>query len=174
MQAPDSIQRVSVFRPVEYQMGPSAQPEVSESCLNRYRMKIDPQFFDEQRASFQLRAPGLGVVCSNNMFIEASFTIQAPSRWTFSTASQALVSPINRNNIEAVGAAGAAEVIVLGYAPKLAFGGGDAVAGALSNVQLVCNGAALSNSRQRTYTNALDRVWFGKDVFQRRFSCAEM
>ena len=171
MQSPDAIQRVSVFRPVEYQMGPSAQPEVSESCLNRYRMQIDPQFFDEQRASFQLRAPGLGVVCSNNMFIEASFTIRAPARWNFATASQALFAPQPRQDIEAPGNDAAAEVLTLAYSPKICFGGGDAMAGALSNVQLVCNGAALSNSRQRTYTNALDRVWFGKDVFQRRFSC---
>ena len=58
------------------------------------------------------------------------------------------------------------------FTPKIVFGGGDAFAGAISNVQLVCNGAALSNSRLRTYSNALDRCWFGEEVFQRRFSCA--
>ena len=171
MQAPDSMQRVSVFRPVDLQMGPTSQPEVSESALARYRLKIDPLSFDEQRASFQCRAPGLSVVCSSNAFLEVSFKIKAPARWTYQTAVSALFGNVTIQNIEAPGAAGAAEANpVAAYNPKIAFGGGDAFAGALSNVQIVVNGAALSNSRQRTYTNALDRIWFSDSVFQRRFS----
>ena len=173
MQAPDQIQRVVVFRPPEYTMGPQAVPEIAESCLNRYRMKIEPLSFDEQRASFQIRAPGLGVVASSNVFIESSWTIKCPSRYNMASVMSALVSKFDNKPIEAVGAGGGvAEVAAVGYAPKIAFGGGDAMVGAASNIQLTVNGATLANSRQRDYTNALDRVWFSDSVFQRRFSCA--
>ena len=171
MQQPDAIQRVSVFRPTEYQMGPSASAEVVESCLNRYRMKIQPLSFDEQRASWQIRAPGLGVVLSNNLFMECSWKIRCPSRYNYASVMSALVGNFDGKNIEAIHTTGAiAEVAVVGYASKLVFGSGDAVIGAASNIQLVINGAAISNSRQRTYAMPLDRVWFSDSVFQRRFS----
>ena len=171
MQQPDAVQRVSVFRPVAYQMGPTASAEVVESCLNRYRMKIAPLSFDEQRASFQVRAPGLGVVLSNNLFMECSWKIRCPSRYNYASVRAALVGRHDNKGIEAVAATGAAaEVAVIGYSPKLCFGSGDAVISACSNIQLVINGAAISNSRQRTYAMPLDRVWFSDSVFQRRFS----
>ena len=173
MQAPDQIQRVVVFRPPEYTMGPQAQPEVSESCLNRYRMVVSPLSFDEQRASFQLRAPGLGVVCSSNLFIESTWEISCPGRYNMASAMSALVGNFDAKPIEDEGVDGnVAEAAAPGYAPKICFGGGDAVVGAANNIMLVVNGASLSNSRQRDYTNALDRVWFSDSVFQRRFSCA--
>ena len=173
MQAPDQIQRVVVFRPPEYTMGPSAQPEIAESCLNRYRMKIDALSFDETRASFSVRAPGLGVVASANVFIESSWVIKYPSRYNMASAMSALVGLFDSKVIEEVGRPGNVEEdTTIGYAPKIAFGGGDAMVGAASNIQLTVNGATLSNSRQRDYTNALDRVWFSDEVFQRRFSSA--
>ena len=172
MQQPEAIQRVNVYRPPEYFIGPEAQPEIAESMLNRYRMVVQPLFFDEQRCSFQLRAPGLGVLCSRNMFIEASFKIRCPGRLNFATSKSAIAGIFDNTAIENVNAAGVNETQRMGYGAKICFGGGDAITGAVSNIQLVVNGAAISNSRQRTYSNALDRVWFADDVFQRRFSCA--
>ena len=166
----ESVQRVSVFRPVQYTIGPEATSEVVESALNIYKMQIQPQFFDEQRGSFSIKAPGLGVVLSNNVFLETSWTIKCPSRYNIASALSAICSPQNNTNIEAVGGVGQAEVFANGMGPKIVLGGGDAMAGAISNVQLVANGASLSNARLRTYTNALDRVFFEDSVFQRRFS----
>ena len=121
MQAPESIQNVLVYRPVEYQMGPQAAMEVSESCINRYRMKVQALSFDEQRASFQLRAPGLGVVCSSNLFIESSWKIRFPARYNFASAMAPLVGRFDNKDVEvAPGANGLdAEVATLGYAPKI-------------------------------------------------------
>ena len=37
-------------------------------------------------------------------------------------------------------------------------------------MQLIVNGAALSQNRQRDYMRSLQKCWFDKDVFQKRFS----
>ena len=86
-QAPQAVQRVSVYRPVEYSSLPQWSPEVTESALNRYRISVDAQSFDENRIAFSLRSPGLGVVASNNLFITASFEIETPGRWDFPASS---------------------------------------------------------------------------------------
>lgn len=71
---------VSVYRPQEYKVGqPSFRGELAESCLNRYRMYIDPLSFTEDRCSFSWRSPGIGSVCSPNLFMGSEIERSARS-----------------------------------------------------------------------------------------------
>lgn len=164
---------VKVLRPREYSSTPTYEPTVVESCLNRLKMVIDPLYFDSQRASFSWKAPGNALLCSNNAFIEASFKITSTERIDYRTqsGSTVAVSGTAGARIVASGAAGAVEnAPAVRQMDKLAFGSGDAFAQAVSSVQLVINGAVLSNTRQNDYVQALDLAWIHRDVFQKRFA----
>ena len=164
---------VKVLRPREYDSFPTFEPTLVESCLNRFKLVVDPLYFDAQRASFSWKAPGNGLVCSNNAFIEMSFDVQA----TGAIDIKSMSGPLSRedNDIDiaaAIGAdlSGAAETSQARDGMKLCFGAGDAFAGAISSVQLVANGAVLSNTRLNDYANTLDECWVHESVMQKRFS----
>ena len=72
MQQASQIERVQVYRPPEYTIGPTFKGELQESAVQRVRLELDALSFDEQRASFSYRAPGLGLVQSNRVFMECS------------------------------------------------------------------------------------------------------
>ena len=61
-------------------------------------------------------------------------------------------------------------VPLAGYGAKICFGSGDAFGRAITNYQLVVNGASLNNARSNLYIQPLHRCWFGESVFARRFS----
>ena len=172
MQAPQSVGDISVYRPQRYRISPLWRGEVTESCINRYKMRVDPLSFSEQRASFSWRAPGQGVILSPNAFIEASFLIRTPGHQDYKTMLSPILQLGDIRNVTAVGQNAQVEHYLASYQPKVCFGSGDAFGGSISNYQLVINGASLSNSRQNTYKQVLDRVWYSEDTFQRRFSQA--
>ena len=77
----EPIQEISVYRDPRYSSYPRWKPEVVESCLGVFKMKIDALSFDSQRASFSWKAPGLGLLCQNQIFLEASVaTPRRPTR----------------------------------------------------------------------------------------------
>jgi len=55
-------------------------------------------------------------------------------------------------------------------ATKICFGSGDAMQKAISSLQIIVNGAAIAQTRQRDYMRSLQKCWFDKSVFQKRFS----
>ena len=165
-----TVGNVSVYRPEEYRIAPLAKFEVSESCVNRYSMKIDPLSFDEQRASFSWRQPGIGTLMSPNVFLEVSYKVRFPGHADFKTFLAPTFQLMRAENVIEAGAADAVEVVAAGCAPKIAFGSGDAFGGCITNYQIQINGASLSNSRLNTYKQVLDRCWYGEQVFQMRFS----
>ena len=170
MQAPSQVGDISVYRPQRYRISPLWRGELVESCVSRYKMRVDPLSFSEQRASFSWRAPGTGTILSPNAFIEASFKIRTPGHADYKTLLSPILQLGNVLNVSAVGGPAAVENYTASYQPKICFGSGDAFAGSITNYQLVVNGASLSNSRQNTYRQVLDRCWFSEDTFQRRFS----
>ena len=91
MQQPSSIERVQVFRPPEHTIGPLFKGELQESAIQRVRLELDALSFDEQRASFSYRNPGLGLVQSNRVFMDCSWLVKAPGKFDFRTQSGPLV-----------------------------------------------------------------------------------
>ena len=170
MQAPSQVGDISVYRPQRYRISPLWRGELTESCINRYKMRVDPLSFSNQRASFSWRAPGQAVILNPNAFIEASFLIRTPGHQDYKTLLSPILQLGNTRDVAAVGAAAAVEHYAASYQPKICFGSGDAFGGSLTNYQLVVNGASLSNARMNTYKQVLDRVWYSEDTFQRRFS----
>ena len=170
MQGGQPIQGISVFRPDEYRLSPQWKVEVVSSCLQKYRMVVDPLSFDTTRASFSLRSPGQGVILSPQIYIEARWKIDFPGHCLPSQMHGAVYQPVEIANSTADDAVRANETYLMGYAPKVCFSSGDGFGKAISNIQITINGASISNSRLNTYKWAVDKCWFSQDVFQSRFS----
>ena len=168
---PQQVERVSVFRPPEYNIRPLWKAEVTESMINRYRMKVDALSYSEQRLSFSFRSPGVGVLLSSNVFCEMQFDVSFPGRSNFKTQMGPVIQRLNPTDILASGANAVAQpgAKVLGFAPKLCYSDGDAFGSCMTNYQVVVNGASLSNARINEYKAVLDRCWYADDVFQKRF-----
>ena len=163
------VQDVQVERQREYRVSPQWKANVVESCVNRYRMKIDPLSFSTERASFSWRSPGVGVIMSPNAFLECSFTVSAPTQQDLKTMLAPTYQLLDTSNQATGGDVNS--VPLAGYGSKICFGSGDAFGRAITNYQLVVNGASLNNARQNLYIQPLQRCWFGESVFARRFSC---
>ena len=72
-------QPVSVVKQPEYRVGfPSWKIELNESAVQVYDMEVDALSFDENRCSFSIRQPGVGVIMSNNCWIEMRWDVQIP------------------------------------------------------------------------------------------------
>ena len=162
-----SITDVQVERPREYRVSPQFRAQVQESCVNRYRMVVEPLSFTEDRASFAWRAPGTGTIMSPNIFLQTEWDITAPTQQDIRTmlGPTFQVLDVTDQSVEA------AETRRIGYGSKICFGSGDAFGRAIENIQLVINGASLNQSQMNLYKQTLDRCWFSESVFQRRFSC---
>ena len=174
MQAPQQIQSASVYRPAWFDAAPEFAAEVTESVANRYRMKVDALSASTKRMSFSVRSPGVSVFLSPNAFVECSFDVTFAGRNTFRTQTGPVVQRLNTENIEAQNADAVAQpnAKILGFASKVCFGSSDAFGSALTNFQLVVNGASISNSRQNTYKTTLEKCWYTPQFFQRNFSQA--
>lgn len=169
--------RFVVERSAEYSVAPQYRPLVVESHLSKYVLEVDPLAFDKDRASFSYRSPGLGVI--QNSTVELAFDLQIDSRVpiTFvgqmgpqiqvlqSSDTQALATQAGNDSFDPRQASTRATV-----SSKIAFGSGDALQKCISSMQIVVNGAALSQTRNRDYMRSLQRCWFDADVFQKRFS----
>jgi len=164
------VSDVSVYRPEHYRIAPLWRAEVTESCINRYKMLVDPLSFDKQRASFSLRAPGVGTICSPNAFIEASFKISYPGHADYKTMLSPILQLVNIRDVVNQGEVAQTEQYNVGYGVKCCYGSGDAFGRSITNYQLVVNGASISNARGNLYKQVLDRCWYSDDTFQRRFS----
>ena len=169
--------RFVVERSAEYSVSPQYRPSVTESHLSKYVLEVDPLAFDKDRASFSYRSPGLGVI--QNSTIELAFDLRLSSRVPITyvgqmgpqiqilqnNATQELLSQAGNNAFD-VRAANTAAL----PSSKLAFGSGDAMQKCISSLQVVVNGAAIAQTRQRDYMRSLQKCWFDKDVFQKRYA----
>ena len=64
--------RFIIERPSEYSVQPQYRPTVVESHLSKYVLEIDPLAFDQDRASFSYRSPGLGTLQSSQVELSQS------------------------------------------------------------------------------------------------------
>lgn len=161
------ITDVQVERPREYRVSPQWQPSVQESCVNRYRMVVEPLSFSTERASFSWRAPGSGTIMSPNVFLEVQFDVTTQGQQDLQT----MLSPTWQCADTDPQTADANQTRDARYADKVSFGSQDAFGNSITNYMLTINGASLTQSRMNLYKTTLDRTWFGESVFQRRFSC---
>ena len=167
--------RFIVERPAEYSVAPQYRPTVVESCLSKYVLEVAPLSFDKDRCSFSYRSPGLGVL--QNSTVELVFTVRVTSKMPITFVGQ--MGP-QVNLVQAASAAGA-QGQGAGFNPnpaashtacasKICFGSGDAMQKSISSLQIIVNGAALAQTRQRDYMRSLQKIWWDKSVFQKRFS----
>ena len=169
-----STDRFIVERAAEYSVSPQYRPTVVESHLLKYVLEVDPLAFDSDRASFSYRSPGLGTLQSSQ--VELAFTIKIESKQQIGFVSTMGPQLMMVNVQDAAG--GAAQYTAafaasdIGPSSKLAFGSGDALQKCISSLQIIVNGAAIAQSRQRDYMRSLQKCWFDKSVFQKRFPCA--
>ena len=167
-------ERFIIERPSEYSVQPQYRPTVVESHLSKYVLEIDPLAFDKDRASFSYRSPGLGTLQSSQ--VELAFTIEVKSKQQINYVGTMGPQVMMVNIQPAVGNQAAFDPAlnqsIIGPSCKLAFGSGDCLQKAIQSLQIVVNGAAISQTRQRDYMRSLQKAWFDKSVFQRRFNQA--
>lgn len=157
--------------PAEYRISPQYKPSLSESHLNKYILEVDPLSFDENRASFAYKSPGLGVVQSPNVAMEFSLLIKSgrPISMLAQLGPQLQILDASPGASGVYVKAGNAATVQPTSGAKIAFASGDALQGAITSVQIICNGSALNQYRQRDYMRSLKRCWFSNRTFQRRF-----
>ena len=164
-------ERFIIERAAEYSVQPQYRPTVVESHLSKYVLEVDPLAFDKDRASFSYRSPGLGTLQSSQ--VELCFTIKIESKQQIGYVSTMGPQIMMVNSQAATGGAAqytaALGTSVQGPSCKLAFGSGDCLQKCISSLQVVVNGAAISQTRQRDYMRSLQKAWFDKSVFQKRF-----
>ena len=144
--------RFVIERASEYSVAPQYRPTVVESHLSKYVLEVDPLAFDPSRASFSYRSPGLGVI--QNSTVELAFSIKVTTHQPITMVGQ--MGPqwqlLSREDTAHSGAHLRDQnqnTLALAPAPKLCFGSGDALQKAISSLQIVVNGAAISQVRQR-------------------------
>ena len=167
--------RFIVERAAEYSVQPQYRPTVVESHLSKYVLEVDPLAFDQDRASFSYRSPGLGTLQSSQ--VELAFTIKIESKQQIGYVSTMGPQLMLVNRQAAVGgtAGGYTNAMAtshIGPSCKLAFGSGDCIQKCIASLQIIVNGAAIAQSRQRDYMRSLQKCWFDKSVFQKRFAMA--
>ena len=157
--------RFIVERAAEYSVQPQYRPVVVESHLSKYVLEVDPVAFDESRASFSYRSPGLGVI--QNSTVEIAFTIRVATRSKINLL--AMMGPqwqLQELLDTAIAGAVAVNPATLRVHPAtcIRFGSGDAMQKAISSLQVVVNGSAVSQTRQRDYMRSLQKCWFDRDA----------
>ena len=169
--------RFVVERSAEYSVAPQYRPTVVESHLSKYVLEVDPLAFDKDRASFSYRSPGLGVI--QNSTVEIAFDLQIDSTLPITFVGQMgpQIQILQSSDTQSRSGRAANDGFDVRQAStratassKIAFGSGDALQKCISSMQIVVNGAALSQVRNRDYMRSLQRCWFDADVFQKRFS----
>ena len=169
--------RFVVERAAEYSVAPQYRPTVVESHLSKYVLEVDPLAFDKDRASFSYRSPGLGVI--QNSTVEIAFDLQIDSTLPITFVGQMgpQIQILQSSDTQSRSGRGGNDAFDVRQAStratassKIAFGSGDALQKCISSMQIVVNGAALSQVRNRDYMRSLQRCWFDADVFQKRFS----
>ena len=95
---------VSVYRPAEYKVGqPSFRGELIESCLNRYKLIVEPLSFDEQRCSYSFRSPGIGSICSPNVYLTTKWVVKTRGRMDLDQLKSGMFGYVDATTV-AVGA----------------------------------------------------------------------
>ena len=70
MQTGAPIENVSVYRPPSFRFAPSYSVEMTESAVQIFDQVTDALHADESRMSFSIKSPGVGVICSPQMFLK--------------------------------------------------------------------------------------------------------
>ena len=72
-------QGFKIVRPIEYNIG-SYQQGLTESAVNIFKVSAEPTDFNENRASWSVRSPGLNTLLSSQVFMSFDLEIQTPSK----------------------------------------------------------------------------------------------
>ena len=173
MQSGAAIENVRVYRPDEFRFAPSYSVEMAESAVQIFKQKTDALHADEQRMSFSIKSPGVGVICSPQLILQMDWEIKAPGALDYRQALGPIFQPEDTRALTNVAAreTGAGNH-TMGYTPKICFGEGDAVFNQLSSYQLVVNGAAVSNHSQNLYKRSLDQCQIPDSVWKTRYAMA--
>ena len=163
------VESVSVYRPQEYRLAPAYKVEVVESATQLFTKIDDALHMDENRMSFSIKSPGLGVILQPQLVLEFRVEITAPGKFDYSQVLGPTLAPVEIRNI---GVALGDATYRLGYCPKLAFSSGDAVFKNATSYQVTINGAAVSNHNFNKNTRSLDQCWMHQDVFASRYGAA--
>ena len=173
MQSGSPIENVRVYRPDEFRFAPSYSVEMAESAVQIFQQKTDALHADEQRMSFSIKSPGVGVICSPQLILQMDWELSCPTALDYRQALGPIFAPVDVRPLSADEASETAnDSHAMGYAAKIAFGEGDAVFNQLSSYQLVINGAAVSNHSQNLYKRSLDQCQIPDSVWKTRYAMA--
>ena len=173
MQTGAPIENVSVYRPPSFRFAPSYSVEMTESAVQIFDQVTDALHADESRMSFSIKSPGVGVICSPQMFLQMDWEIKCPGALDYRQAIGPIYQPYDVRDLDDAEQKEQADGShALGYTPKIAFGEGDCVFNQLSSYNLVVNGASVSNHSQNLYKRSLDKCWIPDSVWKARYSQA--
>ena len=153
-----------LVRPIEYSIG-SYVPGLTESCVNIFKMEVDPNDFTENRCSFAFKSPGLNTLLSSAVYLEFDVQISTPSKFYDYAAARL-------PNFGMVRGASDAATAIQGATPTICFGEGNVLAQAMQSYQLTVNGAVLQQIRMDEWKNSCDKLFYPSAVMQRRFGRA--
>ena len=153
----------NIVRPIEYNIG-AYQPGLTESAVNIFKISAKPTDFNEQRASWNVRSPGLNTLLSSQVFVSFNVEIRCPSKmYDFLSARSANTSVVRR------AANDAPDQARVGSSVTVAFGEGNPFAYCLQSYNVVINGASLQQVRMDEWKNTVDKLWLPSAVMARRF-----
>ena len=153
----------NIVRPIEYNVG-SYQPGLTESAVNIFKISAKPTDFNENRASWNVRSPGLNTLLSSQIFISFNLELRTTSKmFDYLSARSANTSYVRRAANDAHNQARAGSTVTI------AFGEGNPWAYCLQSYNLVINGASLQQVRMDEWKNTVDKLWLPSPVMARRF-----
>ena len=168
----DQQARFVIERPSEFAIT-NFRPGITESAVNVYDLEVKPLSFSEDRMSWSFRAPGIGVIMSNNAYISFDVLVKCNAKlWTSvraKCANQAIINATEQARTVITSQPETTNAATALFTPTILFGPGDAFSQAIQSFQLTINGSTLSNSRQRDYDYSLKRAWLPPKVLQKRF-----
>ena len=156
-------QGFKIVRPIEYNIG-SYQQGLTESAVNIFKVSAEPTDFNENRASWSVRSPGLNTLLSSQVFMSFDLEIRTPSKMYDYASARSANYAIVRGAASDVSANQNAGATV-----TCAFGEGNPLAYAMQSYQVVINGAQLQQIRMNEWKNTIDKLMIPAPVMQRRF-----
>ena len=153
----------NIVRPIEYNIG-AYQPGLTESAVNIFKINAKPTDFNENRASWNVRSPGLNTLLSSQVFISFDLEVRTNTKmFDYLSARSANTSYVRRQANNAPDQARA------GSSVTLCFGEGNPFAYCLQQYSVVINGASLQQVRMDEWKNTVDKLWLPSSVMARRF-----
>jgi hypothetical protein len=93
MQSGAPIENVRVFRDDQYRFAPKYGVEVTESAVQVFNQITDALHADENRMSFSIKAPGLGVILSPQLILQMDWEVKCPGSLDYRQAVGPIFQP---------------------------------------------------------------------------------